>query len=384
MVKSRMKTRYRLIVAACAVVVLAAGWLVFLGRRAPALYRVTVLPSLGGDLMAAWAINDHGQVVGVAMTKDRTRHTFLWDREHGTQDLGEADGGIDINNAGQIIATMSDPHGNQQAFLWEPGQGRTPLGTLGGKTSLAWAINNQGQVIGTSKTSDGRDHPFLWDRVRGMQDLATLVGTDFSARAINDAGQVLGLKLTTVLSHTPVLKSEYFLWDPNQGIVTIGPLSPGARLDGLNLASWTVGEVNDLPSGRRMIAWNSSAGARDLFPLDLPLRHVAGFNDVNQIVYSAGPADRPSGISRRLLPSWVRRRLSTPHHPYYLWDPRRGKIPLDPHVSAGVRGVFAATDIDNKGCIVGAVTSGTNTPCTRAVLLEPVPERWAGRQEVRQ
>ncbi len=360
-----MKTRYRLIAVAGAVVLLIAGWLIFRARGTAGLYRVTILPSLGGDFMAANAINERGQVTGIARMKDRTHHLFLWDRQHGTQDLGEGDG-LDINNAGQIAGTMFDPNGHRQAFLWEPGKGRTLLGTLGGKTSLVWAVNNHGRMVGTSETANGRDRPFLWDRAHGMQDLATLVGTEFDARTINDAGQVLTLK------YTSLMKPEYFVWDPNQGMIAIGPQPSIVWLHGLNCASWTVGEVHDAHAGHRMVAWNSRTGMRDLFPLDLPV-HLAALNDANQILYNERPPDRPSWIARKLLPSWVRRRPSVPHHPCYLWDPQRGKIPLDRCLPRG-HGTFTATDINNKGCIVGFVASGTRV---RVVLLEPLPERWS-------
>lgn len=365
-----MKREHLSAILVCVAVLIVAGAVVWYVRRPPNLYRTTILPSLGGDLTTGCAINDRGQVVGIATTKDHKYHLFLWDRGHGTRDLGVADGWFDINNAGQISGAAADPNGNPQAFLWEPGKDRTPLGTLGGKTSHAWAINNRGQIVGTSETSGGLRHAFLWDRVHGMQDLGTLTGTEFQARAINDAGQVLGLRYS--------LKSKYqhFLWDPNEGMIAIGPLPPGTQLNSLNSGSWTVGEANDLPSGRRMVAWSRNAGIRDLFLLDLPLYYLAHLNDLNQIVYSERSADRPSWVSRKLLPSRIRRKYFVPYTPCYLWDPNCGKIPLNPYIPAGAMEFFVPTGINNNGCIIGAVESRTKVPRARAVLLEPIRERW--------
>ncbi len=166
------------------------------------------------------------------------------------------------------------------------------------------------------------------------------------------------------------MKSEYFLWDPNQGMVAVGPRPSVVWLHSLNNSSWTVGEANDSPPGRRMIAWNSSAGMRDLFPLDLPIGHLAGLNDANQILYSERPADRSSWLRRKLLSSRIRRKYFAPHPPCYLWDPHRGRILLDPYVPGGV---FGPGGLNNHGCVVGCVTIGTKV---RAVLLEPIPERW--------
>ena len=81
-----MKRRRLLVVLACAAVLIAGITAVSYLCRPPALYRVTILPSLGGAYMVPNAINDPGQVVGIARMKDRTHHMFLWDRQHGIQD----------------------------------------------------------------------------------------------------------------------------------------------------------------------------------------------------------------------------------------------------------------------------------------------------------
>jgi len=351
-----------LIVPACAAVLIAGITAVSYLRRPPAWYRATILPSLGGTVTAAHAINEHGQVVGIAQTKDGQWHLFLWDREHGTKDLGvTGTARFDINNAGQIAGAVVDPNGNEKAHLWEPGKGWTPLGTLGGKDSYALAINNRGAIVGTSETSDGRLHAFLWDRPHGMRDLGTLGGTESQGRAINDAGAVFGL------SHTPTEEYRPFLWDPNSGMTVISPLPAGTSLNGLNNGSWTVGHADDQPLRRRMIAWNRNAGLHDLFPLDQPVIDLPLLNDAGQVVYREMPADPSSWIQRRLSPS-------SPKH--YLWDPNRGKILLDPHIPAGAKETSWLTDINNRGGIVGFVESRSEPSRVRAILLEPIPERW--------
>jgi probable HAF family extracellular repeat protein len=76
-----MKRKRRTLVYASA----AAGILLLflLWPRPNALYRVTILASLGGGATAATGINDRGQVTGFAQTADGTFHFFLWDREKG-------------------------------------------------------------------------------------------------------------------------------------------------------------------------------------------------------------------------------------------------------------------------------------------------------------
>jgi len=65
------------------------------------------------------------------------------------------------------------------------------LGTLGGKTSVAYAINTSGQVVGSSEVAGGGNHAFLFSD-GPLVDLGTLGGGQSIAYAINDAGQVVG------------------------------------------------------------------------------------------------------------------------------------------------------------------------------------------------
>jgi probable HAF family extracellular repeat protein len=357
-----VKRRRLLVVLACAAVLIAGVTAVSYLCRPPALYRTTILPSLGGTMTAAHAINEQGQVVGIAQTKDGQWRLFLWDRRRGMQDLGVTGAArFDINNAGQIAGAVADPNGNRTAHLWEPAKGWTSLGTLGGKSSYAWAINNHGGIVGSSETSDRHLHAFLWDRTHGMRDLGTLGGTESQGRAINDASEVFGL------SHTPTEEYRPFLWDPNSGMAAIGPLPPGTSLNGLNNGSWTVGPADDQPLRRRMIAWNRNAGLHDLFPLDRPIIDLPLLNDAGQVVYWEMPADSSSWIRRRLFPSSPR---------YYLWDPNRGEVLLDSYIPAGAKEVFLPIGMNNHGCIVGVVESRSEPPRARAILLEPIPERW--------
>ena len=285
-----VERRVVLIVVALVAVSVVGLCLFFILRRPSGLYRVTLLPSLGGDAMAAHAINDRGQVVGVAQTKDGLYHLFLWDREHGVQDLGATgDARFDINNAGQIAGAMPDPNGNQQACLWEsPDPRPVLLGTLGGKSSQAMAINDRGQIAGASDMPNGSRHAILWDRATGMKDLGTLGDSESYAHAINDVGDVLGV------SHTPRQRLRPFIWDAKDGMAAIEPSQIEAGFFAINKGSWIVGQVSSPPSNGSVAIWRKGESPRKLLSLDGFMDGMTLLNDANQIVFSETPPRQSS------------------------------------------------------------------------------------------
>jgi probable HAF family extracellular repeat protein len=179
------------------------------------------LGTLGGSFSFGNAMNNLGQVVGLALNAvpdpfsylglGTETHAFSW-QGGAMQDLGTL-GGPDswassVNERGQVAGwayTNSTPNAatgvpTQDPFLWSEGKMRD-LGTLGGTLGVVGALNNsgsggalndRGQVIGTSNLAgDLTHHAFMWER-GVLRDLGTLGGPNSEAYWMNENGAVVG------------------------------------------------------------------------------------------------------------------------------------------------------------------------------------------------
>lgn len=321
-------------------------------RPSPALYRVTVLPSLGGQFTLPYAINDRGQVAGLSEIGLGNYHLLLWDRARGIQDLGPVcKNVVDINNAGQIVGTMADPNGRWQAFLWDPDSGRQLLGMLGGLRSEAKAINDLGQVVGTVEMSAGVSHIFIWDSVNGMRDLGP-----GQPSQINDAGQIL----------TANLAFRDLLLSANEGSTGIKmPVSAVMGLRSINNHGCVVGYRSVAGARPELAMWHSGSGV--VKPM-----HMCGearayvINDANQVLFAREQLPLGKVLGLTLRPYRVK---------CYLHDPAHGVIPLNRYVRTESNEHLYPVDLNNKGDIVCAI--GRNrSRATCVVLLEPIPKWW--------
>jgi probable HAF family extracellular repeat protein len=155
---------------------------------------VRLLGTLGGRDSRALAINDKGQIVGVAQTAQGYPHAFVFDRHHMT-DLGTLVGGTTsiacaINSRGHVAGAADTGRTFRHAVIWRDGH-IEDLGTLpGGQVSYATTINDKDQVAGFAETPVGY-HAFVW--ANGViQDLGTLKEDPSRASGINNHGEVVG------------------------------------------------------------------------------------------------------------------------------------------------------------------------------------------------
>jgi len=351
-----MKRKRLFIVSFCAALLVVGILITTLRPQRQVLYRVTYLPSLGEEFFLPWSINDRGQIAGFSKVARSTYHLLLWDREKRLQDLGPVDNNhVHINNAGQIAATVQDPNGHERAFIWDPNDGRHILPTLGGETATPFGINNHGQVIGAAETASGLLHACVWNAASEIHDLTPSSTLQTHALSINDSGR------TTVFTRTGPL-----LVDANEIVTSTSPSIPVRGLIEINSNGYVAGLVRAGPGKFDIVIWHPDSGQKKLVQLNANASSMLKINDVNQVLLTKGREAKFRLFGRTLFSTHVEN---------YLHDPKRGRLSLNGYVSIGPYEDLWLTDLNNKGCIVGAVQS-TRDSRSRGVLLEPIPEQW--------
>jgi probable HAF family extracellular repeat protein len=351
-----MKRKSLFILSFCAILLVVIVLVLKIRPERHALYKVTYLPSIGKEFFLPCSINDRGQIAGFSEVPPRNYHLFLWDREKGLQDLGPVVNDlVHINNAGRIAATMRDPNGHDRAFIWDPNQGRCVLPALGGKTATAHGINNHGKVVGAAETASGMLHACVWNAASEIHDITPSSKERTRAWSINDAGQ------DVVFAKGPSL-----LVNTNEGVTSTFQPIPVRGLIEINGNGYVAGLVQAGPGKFDIIVWHPDSGQKKLIKLNANASSDTNINDVNQVLLTKGREPKFRLFGRTLFSTHVRN---------YLHDPKRGWLSLNKYVSIVPNEDLFLTDMNNKGCIVGAVQS-TKDSRSRGVLLEPIPEQW--------
>ena len=363
-----MKRKSLFIILFCAALLVVGILIVTLRPKRQVLYKVTYLPSLGGEFTLPCSINDKGQIAGFSEVSRGNYHLFLWDREKGLQDLGPVvNKAVFINNAGQIAATMQDPNGHHRAFIWDPNHGRRILPTLEGKpeavhdmntrgkTETVHDINNHGQVVGASKTASGILHACVWNSATEIHDLTPSSKEHTRAWSINDAGQVV------VFAKGPPL-----LVDVNEGATSTYQPIPVRGLIEINSNDYVAGMVQAGSGKFDVVIWHPGSGLKKLVQLNANASSYLNINDINQVLVTKGRQPKFRIFGRTLFSTGVK---------HYLHDPKLGWLSLNKYVDSGPHENLCLTDLNNKGCIVGVIQSRKDSQ-SRGVLLEPIPEQW--------
>ena len=173
-------------------------------------FHMRALPTLGGNNGQASAINNRGQIVGMAedgtvdsscspdTINNRTQLPVLWEngRAHALPTPVSDPSGFAnwINDHGQAVGNTGSCGGMSHAVSWE-NDTVTELEDLGtGAGAIAYGNNNRGQIVGSVFVTPGGAVRYgaLWQN-GVLTNIGTLPGTMSAiATGINDRGQVVG------------------------------------------------------------------------------------------------------------------------------------------------------------------------------------------------
>lgn len=237
-------------------------------------------------------ITDEGVVFGYLGEQD-PQEIFRW--ENGTRILvgttpnsGATDYISGINSNG-VVVSWGPSHSGYRGCTWSADDGVTIIDTLGGRDSYANAISNSGYVVGSSHVNSDLSsrHPFRYSPDGGMVDLGTLGGEPASAEAINEKGEIAGW------SYDENGNKRAFLWNEENGIVSLGSMGDESEAHALNENGQVVGQFS----------WGS--------------------DPFNQETHA------------------------------FIWDEEHGMIDLNSLVSDSGLTLFKATDINDNGSVIG-------------------------------
>lgn len=236
------------------------------------------LPTLGGPVGSARAVNDSGVVLGFAETAARDTIIVRWTRDNAIQRLDAVRGKnyapTGISNLGYFAMNggPDDPTTGQAqpGYRWDVVEGFLPIETIGTDDDSPDinGMNNAGVVVGGFTTSDSLQRAFRWTSARGMVRLGEPPSGDIgvAANAVNDGGIVAansytldgtGAKVTsrTVITHMLNERSPFTVL-PGLGGTRSSPVDGGIARCGL-IAGWS------FPPGattRRAVVWVPAGG----------------------------------------------------------------------------------------------------------------------------
>ena len=230
-------------------------------------YRVIALPLRPAN------INDAREVVG---TTERHR-AALWTQRSGLRELPlpagfDSSEGIAINNSGQIVGVAFDQnHSKHQAFTVVNGV----LAVLPGQQSRPYSISDSGEVVGESLLpGKPATRPVSWSK-KTIQALGGCCGG--AAKNVNNRGDISGD------IYDEAGRYQAFLWNASSGLRTIGPPERYSSAIALNDHGYVV-----LTAFPDVFIYSGGSLARlDLSP-QYP-SHPRAMNNCDVIVGSFGP-----------------------------------------------------------------------------------------------
>ena len=266
-------------------------------------YNLIDLGTLGGYHSAAYAINNVGQVAGMAYTADNQAHAFLYSngvmKDLGTISAGRGSSAYGINDTGQVVGSSNiggiPPQyaGQNYSFIYSNGvmngidQNLNKIAI--DRESSASDINNYGQIVGSYTAQQRSDclytclttHAFLYS-AGSLIDVGNYIGGAAStARGINDLGQITGSY--RLLNGNQPGNFHAFIFSANSTIDlgTLGGRDSGATA--INNAGQVVG-TSYTTAGKQHAFLYSTGTMIDLGTLGGDASAAYGINNLGQVV----------------------------------------------------------------------------------------------------
>jgi probable HAF family extracellular repeat protein len=178
---------------------------------------ITTVDVPGAQSTGLTGINNRGAVVGNFVDRNGRPHGFLLHRgvvtridppdanqNAGDDPLDANVAAFDINDHGQIVGFYPDARGTFHGFLYHKGRytridppdasDNTRTGACDGEgfaATAAFGINNHGRVVGQYVDANGVLHGYLWKPKRGFTTIDPPHGAGTVAVDINDRDQIL-------------------------------------------------------------------------------------------------------------------------------------------------------------------------------------------------
>lgn len=316
--------------------------------------KTTGLGTLGGLTSFAWAVNNHGQVVGQSRDAANQDRAFLWTREGGMRDLGTVGGSTsrayDINDAGQVVGVSTDAIGRPRPFLWTEAEGMRDIGRPDDSFGGAYGISSYGEIA-----MKGPGQTLVWGAFYrsslGVMDEINTINAD--PEDVNNSSQVVGyLSYTSATGAT----SQAVLWFRSANgweEKPLGFLSGGYNSDAraINDAGQVVGYSRSSENGIQAIIWTAADGMKAL--PNLPRRNESRAWNISNTGDIVGSTQTRGGQSRATL-----------------WSPIPGGWQVT-DLAGALYGSSFATGVNEVGQIVGGgVLSASNSSYQQAVLWE--------------
>ncbi|HMP90896.1 MAG TPA: hypothetical protein PJ991_11895 [Kiritimatiellia bacterium] len=256
---------------------------------------ITMLGTLGGQASRGYSINRHGVVVGESADEHGITRAFIWSEQDGMVPLPAPDGilfsaAYAINDHGFIVGSVEARDG-MQAVLWRDGT-IIILPRLPGSGNIqALDINTRGDVIGHIKTGSeelfGSHAFYFYDAVkaRNLTTFTLLSHLSGSAAvALNDRGDAGGYIMRDAARVQAFLysrrKGTRMLDDGEAIYSTVYGINNLMHAVGSRIASYDSDESACLWKDGEMIDLNELPG----IPSDWWLVQATGINDKGSMI----------------------------------------------------------------------------------------------------